>query len=114
MQNGQKMHTHMGAFCVRKWDATSHFWDPFGGVYVALFGCGLDSADLHLYSCSLKMGNVSVEATVTSIFANSDVICFVYPWPGSRGLTEVILGYNGSNIDTDVGGVFLSIQGEVL
>jgi len=29
MQNGQKMHTHMGAFCVRKWDATSHFWDPF-------------------------------------------------------------------------------------
>ena len=60
------------------------------------------------------MGNVSVEATVTSISANADVICFVYPWPGSGGLAEVILGYNGSNIDTDVGCVLLSIQGKVL
>ena len=85
-----------------------------GGVNVTVFGSGFDSKDLHLYSCSLKMGNVSVEATVTSISANADVICFVYPWPGSGGLAEVILGYNGSNIDTDVSGVLLSIQGKVL
>jgi len=65
-----------------------------GGVNVTVFGSGFDSKDLHLYSCSLKMGNVSVEATVTSISANADVICFVYPWPGSGGLAERCLVVN--------------------